>query len=546
MTLTLGQARVLLAEYADGGSCADSARVVSRINEAQQRLHSIRPWMGLMARYAVVVNSNTFTVPTALESVSRVTKYVGSAPAATTSGALITDGVAAFLSDSQSILSLNFFQGTARTYTTPSGIAAVDVQGKRAFVPAVQDSDELLISDFTALKFMLLAIWRENNDMLSAAVELEKKAIERMTYLTDSHIEVARKINYQTRVVNSPAGTMGWTRARIALDLEGGLHFSDSEIFDKLNASVEMAVNHYNFLARQESASNTGALNQKTFVYVDEDSDTLAYANYEVLKLLFQSQKANDGASVMQYKKEAFDLIERNLKQEVESGRTTIWHTNLTLGSKTFGHFKARIGLSLGDAGYAMSDAMVGRWINKAEETLFNSGKWELSTKEHKFEVTEDGLIALPETIGSVLYASIEGEPIVIRGEEFDFHINGPGHSGDRCRTGAAKLTARGESAGKRVFYISAGCYPSCVRFFCKDRWTLKASNSDLMQITQYPAIETMVRALVVPELNARAMLQDEALKLLERKGFEDRGGERRQLQVESYGFMMGDVSQPY
>lgn len=543
--LTLGQARVLLAEYADGGSCSDSARVVSRINEAQQRLHSIRPWIGLMARYAVSVTSNTFIVPTALESVSRVTKYVGSAPSATNDGALITDGVAAFLSDSQSILSLEFFQGTARTYTVPSSITAVDVQGKKAFVPAVEDADVLLIDDFTALKLMLLAIWRENNDMLSAAAELEKKAIERMAYLTDSHVEVARKVNYQTRVTNSPAGTMGWTRARIALDLEGGLHFSDSEIFDKLNAAVEMAVNHYNFLARQESESNTGSLNQKTFVYVDEDSDTLAYANYEVLKLLFQSQRATDGASAENFKKSAFDLIERNLKQEIEAGRTTLWHTNIALGAKTFGHFKARIGLSLGDAGYAMSDAMVGRWINKAEETLFNSGKWELSTKEHKFEVEADGLIALPATIGSVLHASINGEPIVIRGEEFDFHINGPGHSGDRCRTGPARLTARGESDGKRVYYISAGCYPACVRFFCKDRWVLKVSNSDIMQITQYPAIETMVRALVIPDLTARIALQEEAIRLLERKAFEDRGGARRQLQVESYGFMMGDVYQP-
>ena len=206
MPLTLLEAKAALSPFVDNGVCPTDSRVVARINEAQRRLHSLRAWLGVLARYSVTVVNNQFTLPPAtsnittpagfgLESAMRVSST-------TSAAGFLTNGIQAYLTDTTDVLPLNFVPSSNdfRTYSIEGQAPAqVEVTGKLNFVAAASDTDLLIIDDVDALKLMILAIYREENNQLELAQALENKAVERLTSKTDQALEAARRISFQTR-----------------------------------------------------------------------------------------------------------------------------------------------------------------------------------------------------------------------------------------------------------------------------------------------------------------------------------------------------------
>ena len=246
MPLTLLEAKAALSPFVDNGVCSTDSRVVARINEAQRRLHSARAWLGVLARYSVSVVSGQFTLPAytgnistpagfGLESAIRVASTTASA-------GFLTNTVQAFLTDTGDVLPLNFVPTSSdfRTYaiegTAPN---RVEVTGKLNYVGAVADTDLLVIDDLDAIKLMILALYREENNQLEMAQALENKAIERLTTKTDRALEAARRINYQTRKANTIQNSLGDFRSKLALDLIDGLRVSDAELVDLINNAEE-------------------------------------------------------------------------------------------------------------------------------------------------------------------------------------------------------------------------------------------------------------------------------------------------------------------
>ena len=246
MALTLTEARTALSPFVDNGVCSTDSRVIARINEAQRRLHSARAWLGVLARYSVPVVNGQFTLPSYTGSIQTTSGFgLESAirvASTTASEGFLTNSVQAFLTDTGDVLPLNFVPTSSdfRTYAIEGAAPArVEVTGKLNYIGAVADTDLLVIDDVDALKLMILALYREENNQLELAQALENKAIERLTTKTDRALEAARRINYQTRKANTIQNSLGDFRSKLALDLIDGLRVSDAELVDLINNAEE-------------------------------------------------------------------------------------------------------------------------------------------------------------------------------------------------------------------------------------------------------------------------------------------------------------------
>lgn len=250
MALTFLDAKSALAKYVDNGVCETDDRVALKINEAQRRLHSHRAWLGVLAKYAVPVTNSVFTLPDTTGDITTPAGFgLESALKICSSSSpltFVTNGVEAFLGGTNDIVRVSPVDNSpnSRTYKVEdAGIVKVEVTGKLKMVQAENDEDLVLIDDIDALKLMLLAIYREENNQLEMAQALEQKAIERLTVKTDRAIEAARRLNYQTQLSSEIPGTMGQYRARLALDLEDGVKYNEAELTHLINRAEEALFN---------------------------------------------------------------------------------------------------------------------------------------------------------------------------------------------------------------------------------------------------------------------------------------------------------------
>lgn len=228
--ITLGEAKQSLARSTDNGVCPDDPRVVDRINEAVARLHALGDWVGTFARFVVAVDPSTrsFTIPTQLQSITRA-----SAAKSVVEG-LVCDNEYAFILESAPVLSLRQISPTQFEIIGPELPAAVDVMGKYKLAVAVNDSDALVIDDIYALKLMVLAIFREENNMLDQAAPLVQSALAHLKAKTDSAVANARRALANSMASGLSEGTMGYARAKLALAVSDGLRLDDHALIELL------------------------------------------------------------------------------------------------------------------------------------------------------------------------------------------------------------------------------------------------------------------------------------------------------------------------
>ena len=195
MAITLAEAKATLSVYVDNGVYQDDSRVVARINEAQRRLYAVRSWLGVLAKYVVQVNAGLFVLPDYTGSISQATGFGG-------------------------------FGINTILRVTSSAIPISPVGAQSMFLT-------------NTLRLMLLALWREQNGQLDLAQTFEAKAVERLSVVLDKTLEGARRLNYQSIITSSSPGTMGYMRARMALDLKDGLHTDDAVLFYAIDRAEE-------------------------------------------------------------------------------------------------------------------------------------------------------------------------------------------------------------------------------------------------------------------------------------------------------------------
>ena len=233
MSLTLLTAKTSLARNIENGLCPTDSRVTDRINEAVARLHALGDWIGSVARYAVTVDPSTrcFSIPSALQNVSRAAACP-SGLTHTTAGTLIADSEYAFVLESSPVLSLQQVSPSTFRVVGPVVPAAVDVMGKVKLTVASADNDLLAITDVYALKLMVLALFREENNQLEPAQALINQAVSHLKSKTDLAVAEARRALFTSLSAGIREGTLGYVRSKLALALSDGLRIDDHKLIE--------------------------------------------------------------------------------------------------------------------------------------------------------------------------------------------------------------------------------------------------------------------------------------------------------------------------
>lgn len=233
MSLTLLEAKTALARNIENGLCPTDARVTDRVNEAVARLNALGEWVGSVARYAVTVDPATrsFTVPSALQNVTRAAKCPANV-AHSTAGTLISNNEFAFVLESSPILSLQQTSSTTFRVVGPIIPEAVDVIGDLKVVDAVNDADLLAVDDIPALRLMVLALFREQNNLIDQAQALIQQAVAHLKAKTDSAVTGARRVLFTSMAAGIREGTLGYARSKLALALTEGLRIDDHKLIE--------------------------------------------------------------------------------------------------------------------------------------------------------------------------------------------------------------------------------------------------------------------------------------------------------------------------
>jgi hypothetical protein len=360
------------------------------------------------------------------ESMSRVCAYTPSPAEATLSTItypyIKTNGVQAFVNETMNMLQIAPDQNmpfryvisppkTAPVYAYPRNITHVEITGRLKFKPAVKETDLLLIDDLDALKLMMLALWREENNQMDLTKTLEAKAIEHLSAKTDSSIEIARKIAYQSSSSGFPYGTMGFVRSKLALDIKNGLRLDDGELIDLINKATDTLVSEYNFLLKNGRYGVKDNLSPLTHSFSYNDEQELPIQDYQVIRLAvmaIQANNANQPDAAVALKKEAIDLMEKKLAYAVETKRHSVYQTSLSnsvIG--TLGYAKAKLALDIKN-GLSFSDAELGEMVNKAQERLISeynllikAGRYgvqdELPNLSYTFQSANNAVLQIPD-----------------------------------------------------------------------------------------------------------------------------------------------------
>jgi hypothetical protein len=430
--MTLVQARNLLAKYADNGVCSTDERVVTRINEAQRRLYAIRPWLGVMAK-AICKTSTTevngallksFVLPQGavgkegadrlidfgFESVSRVSEYVPTtAETSLATPFFKTNSVSCFVNETYGVLQIYpdpanqtkyiiVSPKTAPTYLETKVIEYVEITGRLSFRPAVLPSDLLLIDDLDALKMMMLALWREENNQMDLAKALETKAIEHLSIKTDMAIELARKSAYQSSVSAFPYGTMGFVRSRLALDLKNGLRIDDAQLVDLINKGMDLLVGKYNLLLKNGRYGVKDNIQTLEYSFSYNDEQLLPIKDYSIIRhgvLAIQATNENNPDVFEKYLNQAVTLMEEKLALDVEDKRHSLYSALLDSTTlNTFGYAKAKLALDLPN-GLSFSDKELSEMVNKAQERLV----------DHYNSLIKNGRYGVKDGVPSLVYS---------------------------------------------------------------------------------------------------------------------------------------------
>jgi hypothetical protein len=562
--MTLGDIRSEIARVVDNGVPASDSRVVQRVNQAQRRLHAIRAWVGVLAKYKVDLVNNIFTLPSQLESVHHVAAYNGAGLAA--GNVLLCDDVNAFVHLDGNLIPL-VYQPIGSTVNEikyqvdPAlglNISSVVVTGKKRFIEASQDADTLIIRDLEALKLMVMALWREENNQIDLATALQNKALEHLAHKTDMSVEVARRLSYQSRLSTAALGTMGFVRSRLALDLEFGLKVDDAKLFDYVNKAQDLLISKKRLLLSSTRYGVKDGLSLPTYSYIVSDSVALPVGDYQTVKLAVMAIVANSISSAnnqpnpeiaAKYEAEAAKSMEEDMVVELEEKRHAQYTSTLSSATpNTFGYVKARLALEL-PFGLRYSNAEMSRIVNRAEETLITRGRWAGTVEEIKITIPEDGLFYLPYNVESVLSATLNNFPVPVFEQSYDYNVNGPGYEIADDNTGAPAVIARGErivnNYRMRVYFVRGNWNETaCARLLIKRRHIDHILDSEFMLIRNYPALFEMALSLNLQPTDAEQARyhEEQALSLMRSELEQHIGAHQNQLKIQTPGFSMGDI----
>lgn len=404
-----------------------------------------------------------------------------------------------------------------RKYVYP-GLAAgatVRVTGAKRYVPITTDDDYLIVQNIRALKLVILSLERDENNAEEKGEALLQKALrilraEVTKHQLDPTNSLKRKFNYQADLLNYAEGTLGRTRARLALELPGFLAKGKAEISYYVNRAVQMLVDNRNQLAIAGRIQVKAGVTELVYEPSTAAATVLAWSDYNQIRLMVQSFLTESADPNMlqvseEYQRKAYELQKDQLIQETELLRHTTYTTALvTYVSGTFGWTVARLALEM-PGGLALTTAELERTLSMAEMRLMERGIWKGCLKTVSASIT-GGDILFPRDVEAVLSADICGMPTDIRSIFFEFQKNGPGKgigvNGLSWLGCSSRFTDQGEvffnaTGDKRRKYHFTGDCTNAVHLnaVCKVRWEQKTA-CDEMTVKNFEGLRLMCQAI--------------------------------------------------
>lgn len=566
--ITFGVAKNELRWVAANGVCPDDPRVLSSANEATKMLLDLGIWVGTMATYDIVADGTVLFLPKELEnaievevlndatvrgqrdvtqgSYDCVSQFTYVDPATAHDNPLVD----LFLypdPDDPTIL--------RRKYDYPGlqNNATVRVTGAKRYLPMTGDTSSLIIQNVLALKFAILSLeyMQRGPGSIDDAMKYKQMALEQLQgevkkHQLDPRRILKRKADYQADIANYAEGTLGRTRGRLALELNGFLLKGKAEITYLVNRAVQMLVDNRNQLAIAGRISVHGTTTELTYSPSNAPGTVLPWKDYNQIRLLVQSfiTEGPDPQTLTaaeEYQKKAFELQRAQLIEATEKARHTTYTQALTTYvSGTFGWTVARLALEL-QGGLAMTTAELERVVSMAEMRLMERGLWKGTLKTVSATIT-GGDVLFPRDVEAVLAADICGNPTDIRSIFFEFQQNGPGH----CTDCQGRFVDMGEvyfpetgSKRRKYKYRGSTTHNVSLTAVCKIRWEQKES-CDPMVLKNFEAIRLMSQSIINEKgehwQEAQASAAD-AVAVLEKELQEYLSGIRHEQNYDTAGF---------
>ena len=320
---------------------------------------------------------------------------------------------------------------------------------------------------------------------------------------------------------------------------------------DPTNFAVLRRVYEYPGLSpTNASVTVTGA---KRYIPLVSKTDYLIVQNVEALKLMILAierleNNAKDDSD--KYRQSALELLQAEVKKHILDPRNYMrrkanYQSDLTLfPENTLGWIRGNLALDVDDA--IKTGKIDLTWtINQCEKRLMQRGMWKDCIINVSATVV-GGMVYFPRNVQSVLAMDLSGRPIPIRSQFFQYLDNGPGMSpcsemlidhGDEYLPGTETM--------RRKYKLIADCVDQQkINTVCKLRWILKEPG-DLMTIKNYEAMRLMVASKFLEEKEQWQQAtanQQQAFDLLTKELQEYLGGIKHTIQIQTYGFGLGDV----
>lgn len=565
-----------LATVVANGQCGDEPRVIMRANEATKILIDEGIWVNAMATYDVISVGTELLLPKQLENAIEVEvlndAQVNNQVDVTQGWQLVSNFSYVSPESAHDNPLVDLFlhpdpQDSTilrRKYDYPGlqAGATVRVTGAKRFVPITSDDDYLIIQNIPALKQEILA--REYlergsqyaadakayHEMAVAALHAEVKK-----HMLDPTNSLKRKASYQKDLTDFAEGTLGRTRARLALELPGLQNKGKSDITYLINRAVQMLVDNRNQLAIAGRISVHGTTDEITYTPINVASQALSWGDFNQIRLMCQSFMTETGepqalAVAEEYQKKAFELQRAQLIEATEKARHATYTAALSeFVDGTFGHAVARLALEM-PGGLAMTTVELERLLSMAEKRIMERGVWKnclgtLSATIH------GGEILFPRDVEAVLAADICGMPTDIRSILFPYQQNGPGFDYCGCQS---RFVDEGEvffqdtSSKRRQYRFNGSCENGVtLNAIYKKRW-IQRENCDELAVKNFEALRLYAQGINYEKQEKwkeAQVAQADSISVLEAELREFLGGIRHVQNIEMTGFGFHDLGQP-
>lgn len=310
---------------------------------------------------------------------------------------------------------------------------------------------------------------------------------------------------------------------------------------------------HYEYPGLQPTNAIVRVTGAKRFIPITSEDDYLIVQNIEALKCIILSVERyenNAPDEAVKFRQTGLELLQAEVKKHILDPRNYMrrkaeYQKDLTIFAEhTMGYIRAQIALDV-EAALKTGKQDLTWALQQAECRIMKRATYKDTIIEFRAEVT-DGYIYFPKNVGSVLAIDLNGAPIPIRSQFFEYLDNGPGMNG-----GHPMLVDEGDhyfpgTKSLRRKYRLQACYNQthCISTICKLRWLLKEP-TDLMVIKNYEALRLMVTAKFLEESqqwNEAQANQNQAFDLMDKELRDFLAGIRHTVHIQTYGFGLGDV----